>query len=76
MKESNFITFLINKQIGARLGAFGLAIFLWLFVVSNNNYSTIINIPIEVRNLNERKKAYKKEIPQKYRIDSVSVKLF
>ena len=64
MKESNFITFLINKQIGARLGAFGLAIFLWLFVVSNNNYSTIINIPIEVRNLNERKKAYKKEIPQ------------
>lgn len=64
MKESNFITFLNNKQFGARLGSFGLAVFLWLFVVSNNNYSTIINIPIEVRNLNERKKAYKKEIPQ------------
>ena len=64
MKESNFITFINSKQLGARLGAFGLAIFLWLFVVSNNNYSTIINIPIEVRNLNERKKAYKKEIPQ------------
>ena len=64
MQESNFITFINSKQLGARLGAFGLAIFLWLFVVSNNNYSTIINIPIEVRNLNERKKAYKKEIPQ------------
>ena len=64
MKESNFITFINSKQLVARLGAFGLAIFLWLFVVSNNNYSTIINIPIEVRNLNERKKAYKKEIPQ------------
>jgi len=64
LKESNFITFLNNKQFGARLGSFGLAVFLWLFVVSNNNYSTIINIPIEVRNLNERKKAYKKEIPQ------------
>ena len=64
MKESNFITFINSKQLGARLGAFGLAIFLWLFVVSNNNYSTIINIPIEIRNLNERKKAYKKEIPQ------------
>ena len=64
MKESNFITFLNNKQFGARIGAFGLAVFLWLFVVSNNNYSTIINIPIEVRNLNERKRAYKKEIPQ------------
>ncbi len=64
MKESNFITFINSKQLGARLGAFGLALFLWLFVVSNNNYSTIINIPIEVRNLNERKKAYKKEIPQ------------
>ena len=64
MKESNFITFLNNKQFGARLGSFGLAVFLWLFVVSNYNYSTIINIPIEVRNLNERKKAYKKEIPQ------------
>ena len=64
MKESNFITFINSKQLGARLGAFGLAIFLWLFVVSNNYYSTIINIPIEVRSLNERKKAYKKEIPQ------------
>jgi len=64
LKESNFINFLINKQFGARIGSFGLAVFLWLFVVSNNYYTTIINIPIEVRNLNERKKAYKKEIPQ------------
>ena len=49
MKKSNFITFIKNKQIGARFASFGLAIFLWLFVVSNNNYSTIIDIPIEKR---------------------------
>ena len=68
MKKSNFITFLSQKQFGARIGALGLAIFLWMFVVSNNDYVTIMNIPIEVRNLNERKRAYKKEIPQSVQV--------
>ncbi len=68
MKKSNFITFLSQQQFGARAGALGLATFLWMFVVSNNDYVTIMNVPIEVRNLNERKKAYKKEIPQSIKV--------
>ena len=68
MKKSNFITFLSQQQFGARAGALGLAIFLWMFVVSNKDYVTIMNVPIEVRNLNERKRAYKKEIPQSIKV--------
>ena len=68
MKKSNFITFLSQKQFGARAGALGLATFLWMFVVSNNDYVTIMDVPIEVRNLNERKRAYKKEIPQSVQV--------
>ena len=68
MKKSNFITFLSQKQFGSRAGALGLAVFLWMFVVSNNDYVTIMNVPIEVRNLNERKRAYKKEIPQSIKV--------
>jgi len=68
LKNSNFITFLSQQQFGARAGALGLAIFLWMFVVSNNDYVTIMNIPIEIRNLNERKRAYKKEIPQSIKV--------
>ena len=41
MKKSNFITFLSQQQFGARAGALGLATFLWMFVVSNNDYVTI-----------------------------------
>jgi len=68
LKNSNFITYLSQQQFGARAGALGLAIFLWMFVVSNNDYVTIMNVPIEVRNLNERKRAYKKEIPQSVKV--------
>ena len=68
MKKSNFITFLSQQQFGARAGALGLATFLWMFVVSNKDYVTIMNVPIEVRNLNERKRAYKKEIPQSIKV--------
>jgi len=68
LKKSNFITFLSQQQLGARAGALGLATFLWMFVVSNKDYVTIMNVPIEVRNLNERKRAYKKEIPQSIKV--------
>ena len=68
MKKSNFISFLSHQQFGARTGALGLAIFLWMFVVSNNDYVTVMDVPIEVRNLNERKRAYKKEIPQSVQV--------
>ena len=58
----------IRDRFGARIGALGLAIFLWMFVVSNNDYVTVMDVPIEVRNLNERKRAYKKEIPQSVQV--------
>ena len=42
--------------------AFGVAIFLWIFVVSNNEYEILFEFPIEARNLNSQK-AHKEEIP-------------
>ena len=44
------------------LGAFSLAIILWLFVISGDQYTMIIDFPIEARNLNAQK-AYLKEVP-------------
>ena len=46
-----------------RLGAVGLAILLWVFVVSDNEYSMVIDMPIEARNLSAQK-AHKKEVPE------------
>jgi hypothetical protein len=46
-----------------RLGAVGLAILLWVFVVSENEYSMVIDMPIEARNLSAQK-AHKKEVPE------------
>ena len=34
------------------IGAFILAILLWLFVISGDQYTIILDIPIEARNLN------------------------
>lgn len=44
------------------LGAFSLATILWLFVISGDQYTMIIDFPIEARNLNAQK-AYLKEVP-------------
>ena len=44
------------------IGAFFLAVLLWLFVVSGNNYTMMLDIPIEARNLNAQK-AYLEEVP-------------
>ena len=44
------------------LASFGLSILLWIFVVSENEYTMILDLPIEARNLSEQK-AYKKEVP-------------
>lgn len=46
-----------------RFGAVGLAIFLWIFVVSGNEYFMVIAMPIEARNLSAQK-AHKKEVPE------------
>ena len=45
------------------IGAFGLAFLLWIFVVSGNTYSTVMQLPIEARNLNAQK-AHRKEVPE------------
>ena len=44
------------------LGSFGLGFFLWLFVTSSEEYSGIMNIPLEVRNISA-KKTLKEEVP-------------
>ncbi len=45
------------------VGAFSLAILLWLFVISGNQYTIVLDLPIEARNLNAQK-AYLKEVPK------------
>ena len=44
------------------IGAFSLAILLWLFVISENEYSMLLDMPIEARNLNSQK-TYLEEVP-------------
>ena len=44
------------------VGAFFLAVLLWLFVVSGNNYTMMLEMPIEARNLNAQK-TYLEEVP-------------
>ena len=45
------------------IGAFCLAIVLWIFVISGEQYTMILELPIEARNLNVQK-AYLEEVPQ------------
>ena len=40
---------LFNQRIALSLGAFGLALLLWIFVVSENEYTMILDLPIEAR---------------------------
>ncbi len=44
------------------LVAFGLALLLWIFVVSKNEYTMVLDLPIEARNLSVQK-AHKEEVP-------------
>ena len=55
-------SFLSWEKTGIRLGSIGLAVLLWLFVVSNNEYYMAIDMPIEARNLPARH-ALKEEVP-------------
>lgn len=63
MQLSNITNFLSRPNLGLRLGAVILALVLWTFVVSNNSYFMVLNIPIEVRNLSIQK-ALREEVPQ------------
>ena len=51
------------------MGAFGLSLLLWVFVVSENEYTLVLDLPIEARNLSAQK-AHKEEVPS-----SASVRL-
>ena len=53
---------LFGQKLSLPTGAFGLALLLWVFVVSENEYTLILDLPIEARNLNVQK-AHKKEVP-------------
>lgn len=48
--------------MGIRLGAIGLAMLLWLFVISENEYTMAVDVPVEARNL-PAKHALKEEVP-------------
>ncbi len=45
------------------IGAFSLATLLWLFVISDDHYTMVLDFPIEARNLNVQK-TYLKEVPE------------
>ena len=62
MKLNKPIESLIRQKLSLLLGAFGLALLLWIFVVSENEYTLIIDLPIEARNLSVQK-AHKEEVP-------------
>ena len=40
-------SFLFLQKLGIRLGAMGLALLLWLFVVSENEYTMVVDVTIE-----------------------------
>ena len=58
-------------------GAFILAISLWLFVISNNTYNMVVDMPIEARNLSAQH-ALNKEVPKvaKVRLKGTGRSLF
>ena len=61
MSKTNVLSSFFNR-IFFPFGAFLLAILLWLFVVSGNQYTMMLDMPIEARNLNSQK-TYLKEVP-------------
>ena len=67
MKLSDIIESIVSRKIGLRLGAFGLAILLWVFIVSSEMYEMVIAVPIEVRNLSEQK-ALREEVPERAQV--------
>ena len=61
MIKINFFTSFF-KNIVFPFGAFLLAILLWFFVISDNQYTMMLDLPIEARNLNSQK-TYLEEVP-------------
>ena len=63
MFNQNIQSDIIKKNLMLPLGAFMMALLVWIFVISNNEYSMKVDIPIEARNLNAQK-AHKEEVPE------------
>ncbi len=61
MKVPGFKSYFHN--IFFPIGAFSLATLLWLFVISGDQYTIVMDLPIEARNLNAQK-TYLKEVPE------------
>ena len=61
MVKINFFTSFF-KNIAFPVGAFLLAVLLWLFVISGDQYTMMLDLPIEARNLNSQK-TYLEEVP-------------
>jgi len=62
LKLNKPIESLIGQKLSLLFGALGLALLLWIFVVSQDEYTLILDLPIEARNLNVQK-AHKEEVP-------------
>ncbi len=67
MKFSDIIESIASRKIGLRLGAFGLAILLWVFIVSSEMYEMVMTVPVEVRNLSAQK-ALREEVPEQVHV--------
>ncbi len=67
MKFSDILELIARRKIGLRLGAFVLAIILWVFIVSSETYEMVLTVPIEVRNLSEQK-ALREEFPERAQV--------
>lgn len=67
MKFSDILESITSRKIGLRLGAFGLAVILWVFIVSSERYEMVLTVPIEVRNLSEQK-ALREEVPERAQV--------
>ena len=62
-KLNNIKTFFSWQKIGIRLGAISLATLLWIFVISENIYLMVVDMPVEARNL-PAQHALKEEVPE------------
>ncbi|MFQ6676854.1 MAG: YbbR-like domain-containing protein [Fidelibacterota bacterium] len=63
MNKNSLQKYLNWHSVGTRLQAIGLALLLWVFVVSENDYTLVMDMPIKARNLSAQK-AHKKEVPE------------
>ena len=66
-KLNNLKTFLSWQKMGIRLGSICLASLLWIFVISENIYLMVVDMPVEARNLPARH-ALKEEVPESAKV--------